>query len=105
MNPVQSIDRPHIERTPEVCGGKPRVAGTRIRVQDIYAWHERLGRSPDEIVQRFPQLTLADVHAALAYFWDHRDEILRDIAEAQALESLLRQRHPPKLPAKLADVS
>ena len=55
---------------PDVLGGKPCIAGTRIRVQDIYQWHELQGKSPDEIVSSFPQLTMADVYAALAYFWD-----------------------------------
>ena len=73
----------HIESKPEVCGGRPCVAGTRIRVQDIYSWHENEGVSPDEIVSRFPQITLADVYAALSYYWDHRDEIQREIKEDQ----------------------
>jgi uncharacterized protein (DUF433 family) len=71
----------HIEVTPGVCGGKPRIAGHRIRVQDVVVWHERLGMSPDEIVGRFPQLTLADVHAALAWYFDHQDEIRKDIRD------------------------
>ena len=70
----------HIESTPDTCGGKPRIAGTRIRVQDIVFWTEE-GRSPDEIVGSFPHLTLADVYAALAYYHDNRiliDEHMRD---------------------------
>ena len=61
----------HIESTPGTCGGKARIAGTRIRVQDIVFWTEE-GRSPDEIVAAFPHLTLADVYAALAYYHDNR---------------------------------
>jgi uncharacterized protein (DUF433 family) len=37
----------HIEITPGVCGGKPRIEGTRIRVQDIYVWHEAQGPNLD----------------------------------------------------------
>ncbi|MFN6209519.1 MAG: DUF433 domain-containing protein, partial [Microcystis sp.] len=55
----------HIEITPETCGGKPRIAGHRIKVQDVVIWHERLGMSPDEIVYHYPSITLADVYAAL----------------------------------------
>jgi len=65
----------HIESKPGVCGGKPCVAGTRIRVWDIHVWHELQGRSPAEIVADFPALSVADVYAALAYYHDHRDEI------------------------------
>jgi uncharacterized protein (DUF433 family) len=57
----------HIEKTPGVCGGRACIAGHRIRVQDIVVWHERRGYSPDEIVDLFPGITLADVYAALAY--------------------------------------
>jgi len=39
----------HIEITQGVCGGKPRIAGHRIRVEDIAIWHERMGLSADEI--------------------------------------------------------
>jgi uncharacterized protein (DUF433 family) len=51
----------HIEKIPGVCGGRACIAGHRIRVQDIVAWHERRGYSPDEIVDLFPGITLADV--------------------------------------------
>jgi len=70
----------HIEITPGTCGGKPRIAGHRIRVQDIVIWTEQ-GRSADEIVADFPQLSLADVYAALAYYHDHREQIDQDIRE------------------------
>src|SRR5205807_695445 len=69
----------YIVRTPGVCGGKPRIDGHRIRVQDIAIDYEQLGMSPDEICDAYPALTLAKVHAALAYFYDHREEILGDI--------------------------
>ncbi len=56
----------HIEITPNKCGGKPCIAGTRIRVWDVYVLHERLGKTPDEILNEYPDISLADVHAALA---------------------------------------
>src|SRR3989304_8279503 len=88
MEPV--TEKSHIECTPGVCGGKPRIAGHRIRVQDIYICHELKGMTPDEILQAYPSITLADVHAALAYYWDHREEIQRAIAEEGALVQQLR---------------
>lgn len=65
----------HIVSTPGVVGGKPRIAGSRIRVLDIVVWHEKRGLSPDRIVDLYPELSLVDVHAALAYYFDHRSEI------------------------------
>ena len=87
----------HIESKPEVCGGRPCIAGTRIRVQDIYTWHEREGFSPDEIVTKFPQLSLADVYAALTYYWDHRDEIQREMIEDRDLVEEMKKSIPSKL--------
>jgi len=92
----------HIESRPDVCGGKPCIAGTRIRVQDIFVWHEMQGKTPDEIVSDFPQLNLADVHAALAYYWDHREEIHRQMKEADALVESMKRKYPSKLREKLA---
>jgi uncharacterized protein (DUF433 family) len=91
----------HIESVPEVCGGKPCISGTRIRVQDIYVWHELQGKSPDEITSDFPQLTLADVHAALAYYWDNRQEIDQQMKEAESLVATMKQKYPSQLKGKL----
>jgi uncharacterized protein (DUF433 family) len=87
----------HIVSTPGTCGGKPRIAGTRIRVQDVVVWHEAWGLSPEEIVTDFPQLTLAQVHAALAYYYDHREEIRQHMQDAEALVEAFKQQYPSKV--------
>lgn len=92
----------HIEETPDVCGGKPRISGTRIRVQDIVAWTE-LGRSPDEIIDGYPHITLADVHAALAYYHDHRDEIDRQIQEDEEFIAKFRAEYLARKAGRDAD--
>jgi uncharacterized protein (DUF433 family) len=80
--------------TPGTCGGKPRVAGTRIRVKDVYWWHEVEGKSADEIVTSFPQLSMADVYAALSYFWSHRDELLAELQQERLhYEEMKRSQH------------
>ena len=91
------VSREHIQVTPGVAGGRPRIAEHRVRVQDIVVWHDALGFSPDEIVMRFPGLTLADVYAALAYYHDHADEIREHIAEDDALAKVIRNDTPSKL--------
>jgi uncharacterized protein (DUF433 family) len=88
----------HVHADPAVRGGKPCVNGTRIAVQDIYVWHQLQGMSVDEIVGRFPRLTHADVYAAMAYFWDHREAILADVGRGDQLVSELKQRFVSKLP-------
>ena len=86
----------HIEITPGVMGGKPRIAGRRITIEHIVIWHEWMGKSADEIATEY-DLTLADVYAALAYYYDHRAEIDQSIRESQAFVDRMRQQIPSKL--------
>ncbi len=83
--------------------GKPCIAGTGIRVWDIYVLYERQGRSPDEIIAAYPHISLADVHAALAYYWDNKDEIERQMKEAdEFVDQLKAANGPGPLARKLA---
>lgn len=97
---IRSLDE-HIEVTPDVAGGKPRVAGHRITVQNIAIWHERMGLDADEVSAMYG-LSLADVYAALAYYYDHRAEIDDSIRSDEAFVEELRERTPSKLARKLA---
>ena len=87
---------------PDVCGGRPCIAGTRIRVQDIYVWHELQSRSADEIVSDYPHITMADVYAALTYYWDHRDDMQRQMLEEDAFVAAMKAKHTSPLKEKLA---
>jgi uncharacterized protein (DUF433 family) len=89
MPPV--TEKQHIESTPGVCGGKPRIAGHRIRVQDIVLWTEQ-GQSADEIVSSFPQLTLADVYAALTFYHDYQALIDADIRQDEEVIAQFKAR-------------
>ena len=98
---MESVISEHIEITPGVCGGKPRISGHRIKVQDVVIWHERLGLSPDEIVSQYPTITLADVYAALAYYHDHLEEIRQQIREDDAFARELQAKTPSLVQQKL----
>ncbi len=87
---MKNLDQ-HIEITPGVSGGKPRIAGHRITVENIVIWHEHMGKSADEIATEY-DLTLADVYAALAYYFDHRAEINRSLEERKVFVKTLRQQ-------------
>jgi uncharacterized protein (DUF433 family) len=100
---MPAIISEHIQITPGICGGKPRIAGHRIRVQDIVIWYEHLNQSPDEIVYHHPSITLADVHAALAYYYDHLDDIRQDIRESEAFAKSLASQSPSILQRKLQE--
>jgi len=81
-----------ITHTPDVRGGRPRVAGTGVTVRRIVGWY-KLGLSPEEIANRIGLLSLAQVHAALAYYHANQDEIEADIAAEQAEADRLEQEH------------
>ncbi len=100
---METVIAKHIEIKPGVCGGKPCIAGHRIRVQDIVLLHERQGMSPEDIVAFYSQLSLADVHAALAFYFDNRDLIRKQITEGENLASELQSRTPSKVTEKLQD--
>jgi uncharacterized protein (DUF433 family) len=77
--------------------GQPRayIVGTRVRVQDIYVEAEIRGQTPDGIVAGYPHLTLAQVHAALAYYFDHSDAIKTEIREERDLAAAARSSMGP----------
>ncbi|MGD0656270.1 MAG: DUF433 domain-containing protein [Thermoguttaceae bacterium] len=85
-----------IEITPGISGGKPRIAGHRITVQNIAIWHERLGRSADEIAAEY-DLSLTEVYAALAYYFSHREEIDRSISESESFVEQMKSKTPSKI--------
>jgi uncharacterized protein (DUF433 family) len=90
-----------ISRTPGICGGKACIAGHRVRVLDVVVWHEHQGMTPDEIVSHVPTITLADVHAALAYFFDHIEEIQEEMRAERTSAEEFRRSHPSLLEARL----
>ena len=98
---MENVLTQHIEITPGIRGGKPRVANTRITVSDVVVMHLKLGQSVDEIAVGY-NLSLAEVHAALAYYYDHQSEIERQLAEDDDFVAAFRQQHPSKLQAKLS---
>lgn len=100
MTKVSNI---HIEITQGICGGKPRISGHRIRVEDIVIWHERMGLSADEIVSQYPTITLGDVYSALAYYHDHFQEIRQQIVEDENFAIEMKAKTPSLLAQKLKD--
>src|SRR5258708_19203955 len=98
---MNDVIRQHITKAPDVCGGRACIAGHRVRVMDVVALHEKRALSPEEIVYQYPGITLADVHAALAYYFDHRDEIEADFRDDEEWARLAGQSFPSLLKEKL----
>src|SRR5437764_9291194 len=98
---MADVIRQHITKTPGVCGGRACIAGHRIRVMDVVVLHEMRGLCPEEIVYQYPGITLADVHAALAYYFDNREEIQADFQKEREVAESLRPKFPSILQEKL----
>ena len=82
---------PHIEKTPGVCGGKPCIEGTRIRVLDIVGLHRR-GYDPEDMLDTYAvRLTLGQVYSALAYYHDHKAEIEAEIREDRKIAARIER--------------
>jgi uncharacterized protein (DUF433 family) len=82
----------YIDRSPEIRGGRPRIAGTGVTVRRIVGCHQQ-GLSPQRITEEIPHLRLAQVHAALAYYYDHQGEIDADMVEEESKADRLEREH------------
>jgi len=82
----------HITKDPEVCGGRACIDGTRIRVVDI-ACLQREGYTPDKMLEVYPSLNLAQLHAALSYYYENPQEIESALQEdREVAERIERDR-------------
>lgn len=70
-----------IVRDPDHSNGAPTIEGTGIRVIDIAKGYEHSGYDPDEITGLYPDLSLTDVHTALAYYYEHIEELRSSSSE------------------------
>ncbi len=76
-------------------GRVPRIAGTTMKVVELATAQQAHGWSPEELAFQFPHLKLSQVYSALAYYWDHQEELDREIGRRQALADDLQRRTPP----------
>ena len=85
-----TVRYPHVTKTPGVCGGKACIDSTRIRVNNVVFLHKD-GANDAKIREAYPDLTPAQIHAALAYYYDNREEIDAELNDDKAwAESLDR---------------
>jgi uncharacterized protein (DUF433 family) len=81
----------HIVSTPNICFGQPRIAGHRITVADVATMHLRKDLSLEEIAAKH-KLDPAAVYAAMAFYFDHREEIERRIRKDDAFVEAARRK-------------
>lgn len=96
---VPILDK-HIEIDEAIVSGKPHIKGHRITVQTIAIWHERIGKSVDEIASEY-NLSLAEIHAALSYYFDHQDEVNATIRDSEAFVQEMKKQTSSVLAQKL----
>jgi uncharacterized protein (DUF433 family) len=101
MQKMANIKHPYITQDTKICRGSPVIVGTRTRVTDIAIEYDRLGMTPDEIIDAHPYLTLEAVHDALSFYYENREFFDKDILKRK--ESLKKLAHtvPAKLKAAL----
>lgn len=90
----------HVNVNPKIRRGKPRINGTRITVDDVVVMHLRMGQALAEIAGRY-DLSLAAVHAAMAYYYDHKAEIDERIRQDKAYAEAFERNNPFLLQEKL----
>lgn len=90
---MKSVSVEHIVIHPDYCFGKPHIVGTRMSVAAIAKMYLEMGESLEEIAADY-NLSLASAYAAMAYYYDHREEIDRHTAESEALVAELRRNAP-----------
>jgi uncharacterized protein (DUF433 family) len=86
---MSKIDYRNVEKIDGVCGGRAVIAGTRIRVSLIVGC-TRMGMTVEKILQAYPHLRPSDVHDALAYAYEHAEEIEADLAADDEAAAQLR---------------
>jgi uncharacterized protein (DUF433 family) len=83
-------------RSPDVCGGRFRIDGTRMTVNQLVVWYKQ-GYTPEEISDQYPHLTLAQVYTALAYYHANQEEIEVDLAAEKIEADRLEQKYQQTL--------
>lgn len=76
-------------------GGVPRIDGTTMKVVELVTAQHAHGWSPEELIFQFQDRTLGQVHSALAYYWDHQEQLDQEVARRLALAADLQRRMPP----------
>ena len=94
----ETTNHPFIVKNQDICSGSPIIEGTRTRVIDIAIEYEMLGRSPDEIISSHPHLNLPQVHDALSFYYENRDELDQKAELDQEFLNRLKKEIPSKLP-------
>lgn len=93
----KKISHPYITIKAGTCGASPIIKGTRIRVMDIAIEYDRLGYSPDHIIDLHPFLNLEQIHDALSYYYENRDALDQEMELRKNRIERLSKKYPRKI--------
>ena len=91
---IQQISTEYIAIDPDYCCGQPRIVGTRMTVAAIAEMYLEMGQSPEEIAAKY-DLPIAAVHGAMAYYYDHQEEIDRHSLETERIVAQMKLTSAP----------
>ena len=100
-SPVRQLKHPYISTNPKISKGSPVISGTRIRVIDIAIKYDRIGLTPDQIIDAHPHLTLEAVHDALSYYYENRGTIDEEIRKRKNIIKEIAKKIPSLLKANI----
>ena len=91
---VKQLKHPYISINPRISKGSPAIKGTRMRVIDIAIEYDRLGLTPDQIIDAHPHLTLEAIHDALSYYYENRSMMDEEIKKRRDIIKGIAQKIP-----------
>jgi uncharacterized protein (DUF433 family) len=97
---MEALLTQHLDASPGVRSGRVCIAGTRISVDDVVLLHLRMGRPLEEVAGTY-ELPLAALHTAMAYYYEHKDEIDRSIEDDRAFAEAFERRNVSPLREKM----
>ena len=101
---AKQIRHPYITTDKKIRSGEPIISGTGIRVLDVAIRYEIMGMSPEDIIMAFPHLNLSQIHDALSYYYEHKNEMDKAWKAAIKDVDVLKKIHPSILEKKIGRI-
>ena len=91
---AKQTKHPYILVNPQISKGSPVISGTRVRVINVAIKYDRLGLTPDQIIEAHPHLTLEAVHDALSYYYENKAYLDKKISDEKEFIKRISQKTP-----------
>ena len=101
---AKQIRHPYITADKKIRSGEPVISGTSIRVLDVAIRYEVMGMSPEDIMLSFPHLNLSQIHDALSYYYEHKNEMDKEWKAGIKGVEALKKLHPSILEKKIGRI-